>query len=416
MRHTPERLAWTVLLISFAVCVTLAISGPLLIYRWVDTAYVELHIKASSVQRGTLQIKCGDNSIPVAITEPGNSVCQGTEGITILTGDSDQGTLIISAPDTPQLLAELHIDSNSQLRIGYARTPRFSFSAQPHTLFLSIESGRIRLSTGGAPRPVAAQINTPEAWVQMTQGSVSIQAGVRETRVRLHDGTALVVWASKGEGIHLGRFESLVIPPPGDVLQALPRAQDWVTNGDFSLPLDSAWQPYSKDIEFEGEPPGQVVINALQAASFVRVGKGHAETGIAQALNRDVRSVQSLQVRMTLRVLEQNVPVCGTRGTECPIMVKIDYQDMEGELRSWLQGFYTSPDPNRANPPFCTVCNPRADHLRVQPGAWYVYDSPDLIPLLNQAGPAPARLVALTVYASGHTYRSEVSHIELLVQ
>lgn len=417
MRHNPERLAWTVLLASFGMCVALTISVPLTVRWWIDTAYVGLEV-ACSVQQGTLQLTCGDGAVPIAVTERMEGVCQGVESMTVLTLSGDQGLLTLRTRGvSPQPLAEILVGNDTQLKIVHARAPRFAISSQPYVLDLHLESGRARVSAGEPPaRPLRVQVDTPEALVQMSQGSASVQVGPGETRVGVYEGAALVFWNDRGEGINLERLQSAVLPPPGGVLQALPPAQNLLVGGEFGASLEPAWQTYSKDVEFAGESGGQVVSGASGVVGFTRFGRGHAETGIVQTIQRDVQNARSLQLRLVLRVLEQDVPVCGTRGTECPIMVKIEYEDAAGELRSWLQGFYASLDPNRLNPPFCTICSPRADHLRVEPGQWYAYDSPNLVPLLSQAGPPPLRILSLTLYASGHTYRSEVARVELLAQ
>jgi len=420
MRQNPERLAWTILLISFALCVALAISVPLLSRWWIDTAYVSLRV-SFSVQQGTIQLTCGNDTVPIAINERMDDVCQGVESMTILTLNGDQGVFTVYSPDVPlQPLAEILVDNNTQLKVMYARAPRFSISSQPYLLGIRIESGRARVSlVDDAARPVVVQTHTPDALVQMGEGSASVQVNAGKTYILIYDGTALVVWNGKGEGVTLSQLQSISLPPPDGELRVLPPASNLIVNGDFNSSLASSWQVYSKDIEFEGESGGNV--SAVDAGGgtvvgFTRIGRGHAETGITQTVDRDVQALQTLQLRLVLQVTEQDVPVCGTQGTECPIMVKIEYEDTQGELRSWLQGFYASLDPNRANPPFCTVCNPRADHLRLEKDKWYVYDSPNLVSLLSQAGLPPARILSVSLYASGHTYRSEVSRIELLAQ
>lgn len=422
MRRNPERLAWIILLISFAACVFIAVSVPLTIRWWIDTSYGGLQI-AASVQQGTLQVTCSNSSVPIAITERMEDICPGVEGGAALTLSSDQAMLILRTRDAAaRPVAEIHLNNDTELRVVQARAPRFAISSQPYIVILRLESGRVRLSVpAGLTRRVVLQAHTSTALVQTSEGSISVQVKQDETQVRSYDGAALVVWNARGEGLNLAHLESVVVPPLTGELRALPPAQDLIANGDFSAPLadGQGWQIYSKDIEVEGEPGGEISLMALDHATwlgFTRIGVGHAETGIKQVLDRDVRDFQSLHLRLKLRVLEQDVPVCGTRGTECPIMVKIDYQDAAGEVRSWLQGFYSMLDPARVNPPFCTICYPRADHFRVEQGAWYVYDSPNLIPLLSQAGPPPVRIVSVTLYASGHTYRAQVARIELLAQ
>ncbi len=419
MRQNPERLAWTVLIISFIACLALTISTPLLVRWWIDAAHVSMQI-SSSVQQGTVQLTCGNETVPTAMTQSDNDVCLGFGSLTALTLSGDQGMFVIKTRDVPpRPVAKVQIGQDTRMSIVYAHAPRFSISSQPYMLVIRAESGRVRVSTASTTtRPIVVQINTPQALIQMNNGSAIAQVNSSETQVDVYDGTALVVWKSKSLGVPLERFQSVSVPPPDGALRALPAAQDLVANGSFELPLEPAWQIYSKDIEIEGESGGQVIVgaNSNNAIGFTRAGVGHAEIGMTQVVGQDVRGVESLQLQLVLRVLEQDVPVCGTQGTECPVMAKIEYEDSEGNQRSWVQGFYASQDPTRLNPPYCTICSPRADHLRVEKGEWYVYNSPNLIPLLSQAGPPAVRLRSITLYASGHTFQSTVSQVELIAR
>jgi hypothetical protein len=45
---------------------------------------------------------------------------------------------------------------------------------------------------------------------------------------------------------------------------------------------------------------------------------------------------------------------------------------------------------------------------------WYPFDPPNLIPTLKQVGPPPVTLKSIWIYASGHTYQSQVAEVQLL--
>ena len=159
-----------------------------------------------------------------------------------------------------------------------------------------------------------------------------------------------------------------------------------------------------------------VSVEGRQALDLSRIGQGFAETGVKQDINRDIRGFGSLQLRIVLRVLQQDVPLCGTAGTECPVMVRLDYVDDNGEPRFWQQGFYYLPDPNNFNPEFCNTCNPRNIHIRTVSGVWYSFESDNLIPIMTRAGAPPVFLKSISIYASGHTYQSQVDEVELVGQ
>ena len=96
-------------------------------------------------------------------------------------------------------------------------------------------------------------------------------------------------------------------------------------------------------------------------------------------------------------------------------MAKIEFLDTSGTLREWLQGFYAlSAGPGEA-PARCVTCPPPSGpHIRVQVGTWYEYDSPNLIDEMAREGITPASIVAISVYASGHLFESQVAEVELL--
>jgi len=182
--------------------------------------------------------------------------------------------------------------------------------------------------------------------------------------------------------------------------------------------LEDNWESYNKGIEIEGEPEGQVQWTEIEnqpAVVIEREGEGHAETGISQQLDADISDFDFLQLYLLLRIEEHNVPVCGTYGSECPVMVRIDYRDAYGANREWLQGFYWLLDTSTpGNPSVCVRCSTRNEHIRVSEDIWYPYLSPNLIPLLSQDGQAPTLIKSITVYASGHTYSSAIAEIELI--
>ncbi len=189
-------------------------------------------------------------------------------------------------------------------------------------------------------------------------------------------------------------------------------------DSNLADPLAENWSSYNKDIEREGQPTGQVQMTELDgrpAITIKREGIGHAETGITQVLDTDVSDLDSLQLGLLLRIRDHNIPVCGTNGSECPVMVRIAYQDIHGADHEWIQGFYWRPN-IRPNPSFCTTCATRNEHIQVREGTWYPYTSPNLIPQLSQDGQSPTLIKSIRIYASGHTYYSLITEVELIGQ
>jgi hypothetical protein len=424
MRQNHERLAWMVLLLSFALCVILAVCVPLIIQWYVQSSYTGQLISLD-VQEGTLLVTCPGTDVPIAVDKQQNDLCQGRENIQIAAGPSDQGLLNIRPRTAPTAtLSSAQIYRSTSILLQKATTSRFPrLSTQPDYMVVRVDGGRVRMTVPpNLARAMLSQVLTPQALIQLSEGSTSVEVNNQETQVTVREGQAFVVaLANKSSGVQLRQAERVVVPTGSGLMGVVPAERNLLAgHSDFRDALGGAWKPYTVEPQFPDESPGEVnLINAegRQVVDFFREGKGHAETGIAQDINRDIRDFSSLQLHIVLRVLQQDVPVCGTLGTECPVMVRIEYVDEGGSTRSWQQGFYSLPDPNvPANPPFCVTCNPRNDHRSMTIGQWYSFDSENLIPILTSVGSAPVFLKSISIYASGHTYQSQVAEIELLGQ
>jgi hypothetical protein len=187
-------------------------------------------------------------------------------------------------------------------------------------------------------------------------------------------------------------------------------------NGGFENPLGEYWTVY-QDAPTKEEDQGTIRQSELdeetQLVYFSRAGQNWAEIGIRQEINQDIREAASLRIRARVRIDTQTLPVCGSLGTECPIMIHIEFIDAEsGSVREWLQGFYFR---EGDNDPMCQACSWKALHERIPQNVWYDYDSDDLLPLLQEQGLTPVAIHAVEVYASGWTYGSAIDEIAILV-
>jgi hypothetical protein len=420
MRRNYGRLAWTILLISFACCVILAVGVPWFVQSTVRHSYTGQSFSLD-VQEGNLLVTCPGTNVPIAVVNRQDDLCQGREDIQIDAGPADQGVLHIR-PRTAltATLSSVQIYRGTQLGLQQATTPRFPrFSAEPDRVILYMDRGRIRVSVpSNLTRTLQFQVTTPHALVQLSGGSASVEVTNQETQVIAHEGKVSVLAISNRAAVELESAQRVAVPT-GDGLTAVKPAERNLLTGpsEFRDPIGQIWKLNPVDPQIPDESAGEatnMIVEGRYIVDFSRVGVGFAETGIRQELNRDIHGFRSLQLRIVLRVLQQNVPVCGTQGTECPVMVRIEYIDAEGGIRSWQQGFYYLPDPNvPPNPPFCVTCNPRNVYIPVIPGIWYPYESPNLISEFAKVGPAPVLLRSIYIYASGHTYQSQVAEVEL---
>jgi hypothetical protein len=415
-----------VLLISFVLCVGLAITIPWAIQQTLRYAYTGELVTLEAQQEGNLLVTCPGDQNPVSINGRKDNLCDGREGILVDTGTNTGQLTIHSRTTTSETLAFVQLTPGSRLTIQKARAPRFSsFSPQPHEVVMYLHGGRIRVNVPSPlERGVHLEVRTADALVKLAEGATWIEVSSQESQVVVREGQATVAALANSTSRQVGTGERVVVPKGDGVTDVMPAERNLIADSNFRQPISSSvWETYTKDIEIPDQPPGTVdpvTDEGIQVLELSRVGIGHAETGIEQKINRDITDFQSLYLHIKLRILEQDVPVCGTLGSECPVMVRIDYVDDSGETRSWLQGFYylpdNNPDPNERNKDFCSTCSPRNPHIQTVSGVWFSFDSDNLISIFKEIGGEPVRLRSISIYASGHTYRAQVAEIELAGQ
>jgi hypothetical protein len=403
MRRNPERLAWAVLLTSFFMCIGLVVSVPLGARHYMLYAREGQNVTLE-VQRGPLRVTIAGRGQPVAIAEERDDIPEHT----IVATDFTSGRLVMHAPreDAP-VIATAQIYDETEVALSAARSPRFSASSLPHTVALQVQSGRVRIGVSNdADRPTVVEVETPHGTATLTEGSYEVKVNTT-TEVTVRYGQADVT--NEAEHIlSLGPGER-AIADTGRLLGPRPAARNLIANGDFQAPLENGWTSYNEQKE---EPPATVsgvTDEGREVADFFRDGSNHAEVGIRQQINYDVRDFTSLELHLAVHIIHQDITGfggCGYLGSECPIIVRMDYKDIYDTDRYWLHGFYTG--------------EPASDWLlyewveQIPPGSWQTYDSGNLMEELTDT--PPAFIKSLTIYASGHSFHAMVTEVELLAQ
>jgi hypothetical protein len=336
-------------------------------------------------------------------------------------GDDDADALLLfyhpDKPDAP--IATIQLYGNTQLEVDYAGTPRFAASKLPHRMEIRvIRAPNMQPSLFGNARSVELLVDTPEGAVRLEEGAFRLEVDAQQTTLIVNAGRAVVSDPMTGDSLVLVPLQRTQITASG-VGEIYIGARDLLSgrNGDFEDPLEGTWEVYQD--WFNPDEGGGVVIQTQlgdnqRIVTFERAGASHAETGIRLELDQDLREVESLRVRARVRISTQTLPVCGSVGTECPMMIRIYYLDREsGGVREWLQGFYAREGDDA---PFCTVCRDwKPEHIKIPQDIWYDYESPDLLPLLAAQGTKPAALQSIEIYASGWTYGAAIDDIAILV-
>lgn len=402
----PERLAWTVLLASFAVFMALLILVPLSIRYVIEVATVKQTAVLDPAQGTTLLYAPGSVE-PIAITELRDDV---VEGSIIEAGDSPtQATVrIINEPEGDQALGSVQIFSGTRLRIDRMRSPMFELSGSPYSVVITLDKGQARVFTNsGEQRPLAVRIVTPHGDIDLDAGSFQIAVTDEQTDIAVSAGEATL---TKDGAAPLVVDSGLRAWITAEALagEALPAAQNLLRNGNFAESMKDTWDSY---VVAENVTPGKVSImerDGRRVAYFVRQGEDNVptEVGIRQQIGKDVNVYDKLYLQLDVKLLFQSLSGAGYLSSEYPLRVELTYTDVYGKQLTWGHGFYYR-DPDNEN---WKIVNGE----KIPPFNWYTYRSPDLMELLKDT--RPAHIDSIRIYSSGWNYQSMVSEVFLVAE
>lgn len=403
MIHSRERLAWTILLLSFALCVASAIGGPVGVRQFIQTARMQQDALLEP-QQGTPRLQRRGQGPVVALVGPTWDVPPGS---VVTTDESARSLLTLYAPGGEQVpVATIQMYGDTTVSLISARSPRFKSSPLPHEVVITVPSGRVRatvIPAGG--RPTQVEIRTPHVSATLEEGSFEVRVHPTYSELSARSGRARIE-TSDGDDLVLVASQRVLARSGPESLEVLPAERNLLVNGDFRAPLEQGWEVYHKDVQ--QEPPGSVHVEDFggrRVARFTRSGEGHAEVGIRQEVQYDVRDFSSLTLHLNVLILDQSLPGCGSLGSECPILVRIDYKDIDGTDRTWYHGFYSVEKAPQ------DLLNPWDE--RIPPRIWYAYDSGNLV---QEFDAPPALIKTVWIYASGWSFDAMVTEVELLAQ
>ena len=413
-RRNPERVAWTVLLSSFLACSALTLSLGFGGGWWWRNAAIPQTI--SMTYNRTVLI---NRSVPA-----GNPV-EIPVGATIVTDEDAQATLRFTSPDGKEELASVQVYGRTEIILTLADSPRFTGGLNPHRIQMNLTSGHVQVSVSvtKSGHPVQVLIRSaPEAItiIENPGSNASLESTVSQTIVTVREGQALVV--AQRRGIVVATDQRAEVRPNEPPTGPLPAERNLIRNFDFSTPLNpetdwsvNIWPPGDSD-----EEPGNVNLTAKDgrpAVWFLRSGQDWGRVDVTQEIDQDVQGFKSLRLHLDLFINLQDLWNCGVQGSECPVMVRISYVDINGAERGWLQGFYIKSNTNQAfGRTNCPSCYELQDgHQFVQPGQWFAFETTEnLLDRFERAGYKAARIKSITLYASGHTFESYVTNVQLL--
>ncbi len=408
------RRAWTLLLGGFAILLVFLGVG-LYAGRW----YI-LH--ATMPEPATLQPVTGQG---VLIHSPGQSDWRlvtgdatAREGDTISTNSGTVGWVTLFDRGT------VEVSENSMVALNRMRTSRFLSSRKE----FSLEPIRGTIYVGMAPRGDSAQsqmvVSAGPARVTMRDAPRSSDTGSflvevqRENAPGNGEGAILSVRVGVLRGIAevetsqgvrtLSADEQTIISSTGAFGPVTEAVRELVRNGDFTRGL-SDWVEYQDQGDDAGSVFGvvqrvpaeidgsqQVAVELSRSSANI----DHSDTGIQQKINQTLRVYSSLLLQADIKIDEQQPQGGGRNLTEYPMILRLNYIDLQGQTREWWHGFYIQPD--WANPV------PKDRATLVSRGDWHHVQFD-----LRNVTPLPRQISSILVYASGHGYASQVANISL---
>lgn len=406
--------AWALLLGGFTVLLILLAFGAQNVRSYLTDATQPRTGTLEPVSGQSLMIRSSEQE-DWRLVNDGVSV---EEGDMIATGSATTGWITLFDRGT------IEVSENTLLRINRMRTSRIVRERKE----VDIEAIRGSIYVGMAPRgefsaseltvrsgPVTARMHDEIGGEQ--RGSLLVEAqrvdpsgdensGLLSVRVAALRGRADVI--ANDDRRTLTANQQIVADASGEVGEITPAHRELIRNGDFERHL-ADWVEYH---DYAGDGAGvsgsveRIPVDrsdeysvALQIARATEEGDSW-DTGVRQTVNQSLRVHSSLHLSLSLRIDEQQPPGGGDAMTEFPLIIKINYVDVQGQDQTWWHGFYILDNP--ANP----VPQDRA--TQVPRGAWV-----DISRELRELEPLPHRISSVVVYGSGHSYRSLVSDLSL---
>jgi hypothetical protein len=408
-----ERVAWTVMTSAFVAFCILAVTIPFVGWRYLSTDELAQQVSVTLISGTVFVTRPG---VPFqGVSDTMNNL---EEGARIDSDPNSQGAINFLTSDNKTTLGNMQLYGNARVRLVSMRSPRFEWAnPQPHAITVDLQKGRARVNLNlNVTRGILFRIRANGTLIELNRtGSYSIEVTDQTVDVIVREGAAKVT--AKDETVPLDSGQRVVVRTGTPPERATTGERNLLLSGDFATPLTNDWITY-KDRFDPNDADGkieQLTEGNRNILSLYRAGFNWGRVGIQQKINREVRDYRYLRLHLALRVSKQNLRGCGQYGSECPLMAKIEYTDVAGNKREWVQGFFFFADPTNALPMRCITCAASTtSHIRVQQDVWYLYDSPDLINLFRTAGFNPSIINTISIYAEGHSFESLVSEVELL--
>jgi hypothetical protein len=419
--RSPERLAWITLLSSFAIFLCLSLSG-LLVVRWFlfeSTANLRTEVR---VGRGTVGVQNLNESGGQQAVRINRTISRDD---LITTDEIAQGDIqLIDTSNQDRVIGNVVILPGSQVKLASATRPRFHLGNDQYEIELVDFEGRLEIEIpANLPRAMNMQVkNTNGTFILREAGMFLLWSLPNEMIVVARSGDILFTpLQSQSFRINSGQKMVFNIADRAIRYEVIDELfPNPLFNQSTELGVPDSWGCYSF-AENPDAPRGSISLFTLEGRRsmvFHRQGQniGFGETACRQPLGDrtaglDVTKYETLRIRATMEIRWQSLGICGSQGSECPVMLELTYLNELGIEQRWIHGFYAFEHGDTTNlPRACDSC--LIEHERLTPGNWYTYESGNLFDLPE--GFRPTKLKQIRFYASGHEYEVAIGEVSLL--
>src|SRR5215212_4013915 len=182
-RKNPERLAWVVLLGSFAVFLVLAVTIPLTVRYVMRYATVRQEARLEPTQ-GTLHFYSSPTAEAVAVTSIKDGLGEGSR--IVAAEESTQGSLAFVGDGTNTVLGSVQLYAGAALDLLKMRRPLFASSPEPYYVRLHLEKGQARIFSNSEEldaRPLHVELETPHGVIALEAGSYQVSVNEEQTDI-----------------------------------------------------------------------------------------------------------------------------------------------------------------------------------------------------------------------------------------
>lgn len=421
-----QTLAGMIVAISFILfcSLSLATSGGIYYFFFRSTIPMDVVLQ---VGRGTVPVTTIDSEQVVrSHNDPFDLVNRGS---TVNTDAQSQATVSFQlSGDETLVLATVTLQNNSNITFTSAHRPRFEWSDGFYDVNMSDFVGEADILVTQSPdnRTFNLHIQTSlgnAIFLIDKPGRYSIAAN--ETRIQLitFEGQSVLLSPESEHNRLVSRGEQAILRTGANVPIVSAAPVNLLENGLFTFEVDSVeegelipqrWACFSRK---EGLPRGEWSTDTWQGRPALRLIRSenattNGQTGCFQIVETDVTEYSLLEIKATFLLNYQSLQNCGQDGSECPMMLFVDYTDITGNQHTWSQGIFYNFDPQSTFPLICQTCGTTNEHRQISEQVWYTYESGNLF---NRLPPEehPVSIERIQFYASGHQYDVFVSEMAL---